>query len=125
MLTSHGGSTQVGGGPGGFYTHREFTEIVEYAAARHVTDIPEIDGPATATPRCRPTRSSTATAPPRPCSPGSARRPIGWHELRRAEPPVSAVPQFWGTSDTEPSWRPRRRGDTRSCCLPPTRSTST
>lgn len=44
-LTSYGGSTAVGGGPGGFYTERDFTEIVRYAAERYMTVVPEIDGP--------------------------------------------------------------------------------
>ena len=44
-LTEHGGSTEVGGGPGGFYTLDEYAALVEYAAARHVTIVPEIDVP--------------------------------------------------------------------------------
>jgi hexosaminidase len=44
-LTELGGSTQVGGGPGGFYTQREYAEIVRYAAERHITVVPEIDLP--------------------------------------------------------------------------------
>jgi hexosaminidase len=44
-LTAHGGSTEVGGGEGGFFTQEQYTEIVNYAAARHVLIIPEIDMP--------------------------------------------------------------------------------
>lgn len=44
-LTTHGGSTQVGGGEGGFYTQEEYKEIVRYAAERHIMIIPEIDMP--------------------------------------------------------------------------------
>ncbi|WP_083459074.1 family 20 glycosylhydrolase [Jiangella muralis] len=44
-LATHGGGTQVGGGPGGYYTQREYQDLVAYAAARHVTIIPEIDIP--------------------------------------------------------------------------------
>jgi hexosaminidase len=44
-LTKHGSSTEVGGGPGGFYTHAQFADIVAYAAARFVTIVPEIDMP--------------------------------------------------------------------------------
>ena len=44
-LARHGGSTQVGGGPGGFYTQRELADIVAYAAERFVTVVPEIDMP--------------------------------------------------------------------------------
>lgn len=44
-LTAHGGSTAVGGGPGGFYTQAEYADIVEYARQRFITVIPEIDMP--------------------------------------------------------------------------------
>jgi hexosaminidase len=44
-LTEHGGSTQVGGGPGGFYTQAEYTELVAYAADRFIVVVPEIDMP--------------------------------------------------------------------------------
>ncbi len=44
-LARHGGRTEVGGGPGGFYTQAEYTEIVRYAAARFVVVVPEIDMP--------------------------------------------------------------------------------
>ncbi|MBP2061537.1 beta-N-acetylhexosaminidase [Streptomyces iranensis] len=44
-LASHGGSTQVGGGPGGYYTKDDYREIVRYAASRELTVVPEIDMP--------------------------------------------------------------------------------
>jgi hexosaminidase len=44
-LTEIGGSTQVGGGKGGYYTQEQYKDIVAYAASRHVTIIPEIDMP--------------------------------------------------------------------------------
>ncbi|MBS1975958.1 MAG: beta-N-acetylhexosaminidase [Bacteroidetes bacterium] len=44
-LAKHGGSTQVGGGKGGYYTQEQYRDIVAYAAARYVTVIPEIDLP--------------------------------------------------------------------------------
>ena len=44
-LTTHGGSTEVGGGPGGFYTQAEYSDIVRYAADRFITIVPEIDMP--------------------------------------------------------------------------------
>jgi len=44
-LTEIGSSTEVGAGEGGFYTQEEFSEIVEYAAERYVTIVPEIDMP--------------------------------------------------------------------------------
>jgi hexosaminidase len=44
-LTIHGGSTQVGGGPGGYYTQEQYSEIVKYAGERYITIVPEIDMP--------------------------------------------------------------------------------
>ncbi|MEQ4303651.1 beta-N-acetylhexosaminidase [Plantactinospora sp. B6F1] len=44
-LASVGGSTEVDGGPGGYYTKEQYAEIVAYAAARHITVVPEIDLP--------------------------------------------------------------------------------
>ncbi len=44
-LTSIGGATQVGGGPGGFYTQQDYQEIVRYAGERYITVVPEIDMP--------------------------------------------------------------------------------
>ncbi|HEU0301799.1 MAG TPA: family 20 glycosylhydrolase, partial [Longimicrobium sp.] len=44
-LAQVGGSTQVGGGPGGFYTQAEYAGIVRYAQERYVTVVPEIDMP--------------------------------------------------------------------------------
>ncbi len=44
-MTSIGASTQVGGGPGGFYTQQDYAEIVRYAQDRYIPVIPEIDMP--------------------------------------------------------------------------------
>ena len=44
-LTMIGGKTEVKGGPGGFYTKREYTDIVSYARDRFMTVVPEIDLP--------------------------------------------------------------------------------
>lgn len=44
-LTEIGGSTEVGGGSGGFYTTEDYREIVAYAADRFITVVPEIDMP--------------------------------------------------------------------------------
>lgn len=44
-LAEVGAATQVGGGPGGCYTQREFRDLVAYAESRHVTLVPEIDVP--------------------------------------------------------------------------------
>jgi hexosaminidase len=44
-LTEIGGRSEVGGESGGFYTQEEYTEIVNYAAARYITIVPEIDMP--------------------------------------------------------------------------------
>jgi hexosaminidase len=45
-LTEVGGSTQVGGGPGGYYTQAEYSDLVRYAQERYITIVPEIDMPA-------------------------------------------------------------------------------
>lgn len=44
-LAKHGGSTQVGGGKGGYYTQEQYTSIVQYAKDRYITIVPEIDMP--------------------------------------------------------------------------------
>lgn len=44
-LTSIGGSTAAGGGPGGFYTQEELKELVNFAAQHQVEIIPELDMP--------------------------------------------------------------------------------
>ncbi|HVL66815.1 MAG TPA: beta-N-acetylhexosaminidase [Vicinamibacterales bacterium] len=44
-LAKHGGSTEVGGGPGGYYTQEQYAEIVRYAADHFITIVPEIDMP--------------------------------------------------------------------------------
>lgn len=45
LLAAVGGRTAVGGHPGGFYTKAGYAEIVDYAASRFVTVVPEIDVP--------------------------------------------------------------------------------
>src|SRR5436305_2895067 len=44
-LASYGGGTEVGGGPGGFYTQDDYKAIVAYAQQRFITVVPEIDMP--------------------------------------------------------------------------------
>ena len=44
-LTQAGAASEVGGGPGGFYTQQQYADLVAYAAARFVTIVPEIDMP--------------------------------------------------------------------------------
>ncbi|MBA3889579.1 MAG: beta-N-acetylhexosaminidase [Gemmatimonadaceae bacterium] len=44
-LSRHGGSTEVGGGPGGFYTQDELRELVAYARERYMEIVPEFDVP--------------------------------------------------------------------------------
>jgi hexosaminidase len=44
-LTRYGGTTEVGNGPGGYYTQADYSSIVRYAARRFITVIPEIDTP--------------------------------------------------------------------------------
>ena len=44
-LTAMGSLTQVGGGPGGFYTKQDYQDILRYAQARYILIVPEIDMP--------------------------------------------------------------------------------
>ncbi|MEV4657923.1 beta-N-acetylhexosaminidase [Micromonospora sp. NPDC049301] len=44
-LATVGGATEVGDGPGGWYTAADYRRIVRYAAQRHITVVPEIDLP--------------------------------------------------------------------------------
>jgi hexosaminidase len=44
-LTAMGSLTQVGGGPGGFYTKQDYQAILDYAKARYILILPEIDMP--------------------------------------------------------------------------------
>lgn len=44
-LAQHGGSSGSDGSPGGYYTQAEYRELVDYAAERHITVVPEIDMP--------------------------------------------------------------------------------
>jgi hexosaminidase len=44
-LTEIGSVSQVGGGPGGFFTKQDYTDIVRYAQERYITVVPEIDMP--------------------------------------------------------------------------------
>lgn len=45
QLTVIGGSTEVGGGNGGFYTQEEYKDLVAYAAKQFITIVPEVDMP--------------------------------------------------------------------------------
>ena len=45
-LAQYGGSTEVGGGPGGYFTKADYADIVRYAQERYITIVPEIDMPA-------------------------------------------------------------------------------
>ncbi len=44
-LATYGGSTQVDGGKGGYYTQEQYADIVKYAKERYITIVPEIDMP--------------------------------------------------------------------------------
>jgi hexosaminidase len=44
-LTAYGAGTEVGDGPGGFYTQDDYREIVTYAQERFITVVPEVDLP--------------------------------------------------------------------------------
>jgi hexosaminidase len=165
-LTSYGGSTEVGGGPGGYYTRRQYAQIVEYAARRFITIIPEIDMPGhtNAALASYAELNCDGIAPPlytgtevgfsslcvgkeitytflddvlrelARITPGEylhiggdeahattdpdyltfmgrvlplvakyGKKVSGWHEFVKATPPVSAIPQFWGVWDDDPS----------------------
>ena len=45
QLATVGGSTQVGGGAGGYYTKAQYSDLVSYAGSRQITIVPEIDMP--------------------------------------------------------------------------------
>ncbi|MDI5965329.1 beta-N-acetylhexosaminidase [Streptomyces sp. SL54] len=45
-LAAYGGTTEVGGGTGGYYTRAQYEQIVRYARSRFMTVVPEIDMPA-------------------------------------------------------------------------------
>jgi len=45
LLTERSAQSEVGGGPGGFYTAEDYATLVAYAAARHIAIVPEIDVP--------------------------------------------------------------------------------
>jgi len=44
-LTVYGGSLEVGGTPGGYYSQADYTYLVNYARSRYITVVPEIDMP--------------------------------------------------------------------------------
>ena len=44
-LAVYGGSTEVGGGRGGYYTQADYADLVAYAQSRYITLVPEIDLP--------------------------------------------------------------------------------
>ncbi|GAA2841923.1 family 20 glycosylhydrolase [Crossiella cryophila] len=165
-LTKHGASTQVGGGPGGFYTKAQYADVINYAKARHITVIPEVDIPghtnaalsSYAELNCNgvapPLRTDTEVGYSSLCigkditykfvedvirelaaiTPGEyfhlggdeahatsdadyntfmqkvmplvgkyGKKILGWHEFVKVNPapPVSAIPQFWGTTTTD------------------------
>jgi hexosaminidase len=45
QLALLGGVSQVGGGPGGYYTQQDYQNLIRYAQARYITIVPEIDMP--------------------------------------------------------------------------------
>lgn len=45
LLTERAASSDASGGAGGFFTKADFGQIVDYAAERHITIVPEIDLP--------------------------------------------------------------------------------
>jgi hexosaminidase len=162
-LTTYGGSTEVGGGPGGFYTKAQFRDLVTYAASRQITIVPEIDMPGhtNAALASYAELNCDGVAPPLytgievgfsslcidkeityqfvqdvitelaeltpgpylhlggdeahstsdpdfikffdrvlPMVEATGKKVAGWHEFLKATPSASALPQFWGTTDS-------------------------
>lgn len=73
-----GGSTQVGGGKGGFYTQEQYKDVVKYAAERYITVVPEIDMPGH-------TNAALASYPELNCSEQTIRLTPG-NEVKRKVP---------------------------------------
>ncbi len=162
-LATYGGSTEVGGGPGGYYTKAQYRDIVAYAAARNITIVPEIDMPGhtNAALASYAELNCDGVAPPLytgievgfssfcidkeityqfvqdvitelaeltpgpylhlggdeahsttdpdfikffdrvfPMVEATGKQLLGWHEYLKATPPISAVAQYWGTTNT-------------------------
>ncbi|OXM51828.1 beta-N-acetylhexosaminidase [Amycolatopsis alba] len=163
-LATFGGQTAVGGGPGGYYTQDQYTDIVRYAASRQITVVPEIDMPGHTNAaqasyaelncdgKAVPLRTDIevgysslcinkditytfvddvlrelsaitpgkylniggdeahATTPEdyqtfakkvQPLVAKYGKQITGWHDIAKTNPPVSAVPQFWGTTGSD------------------------
>lgn len=164
-LTEYGGSTEVGGGPGGYYTQAQYKQIVAYAQAHFVTIVPEIDGPGhtNAALASYAALNCDGTAPPlytgtdvgfsslcvskditytfehdvlaqlAALSPGPyvhiggdeaqsttaqdyatfenkvlpivqqvGKAAIAWHDITAVDPPTWVVPEYWGTTTSDP-----------------------
>ena len=162
-LATYGGSTEVGGGPGGYYTKDQYRDLVAYAAQRHITIVPEIDlpGHTNAALASYAELNCDGIAPPlytgtdvgfsslcidkeityqfvadvlrelAELTPGPylhvggdeahstpeadyirffervlpmvadlGKQVTGWHEFLKATPPTDALPQYWGTTDS-------------------------
>ena len=89
-LTTHGGSTSVRGGPGGFYTQQDYRDLIAYAADRFIMVIPEIDTPSHINAALASYRSSTATAWHRRSTPAS-RSGSATSALTRTSPTSSST----------------------------------
>jgi len=162
-LATYGGSTEVGGGPGGYYTKAQYRDLVSYAASRQITVVPEIDMPGHtfAALASYAELNCDGVAPPLytgievglsslcidkeityqfvqdvitelaeltpgpylhlggdeahsttdpdfikffnrvlPMVEATGKKVVGWHEFLKATPAASAVPQYWGTGNT-------------------------
>jgi hexosaminidase len=162
-LATYGGSTEVGGGAGGYYTQDQYRDLVAYAGSRGITVVPEIDMPGhtnaalasyaelncdgVAPPLYTGTEvgfsslcidkeityqfmgdvlrelaaltpgeylhlggdEAQATTEPDyikffqrvlPMAEALGKKVTGWHDMIKATPPVSALPQYWGTEPT-------------------------
>ncbi len=95
-LTAVGGSTQVGGGQGGFYTKPDFAELVRYAQERYITVVPEIDMPGH-------TNAAIAAYPELSCSKPTPEV----NSNRRADGTYTGIRVGWSTfcPDSEATYR--------------------
>ena len=82
-LTEISGQTARKDRPGGYYTHEEFAEIVQYASDRYVTIVPEFDSPGHT--------ASVLKAYPELAAEGIAEMPDAMHYLHPDQPRVDVL----------------------------------
>lgn len=80
QLTKHGGSSEVGGGPGGYYTQEELKKFIQVAQTRGIQVIPEFDMPGHV-------YAALSSLPELNCADGSNIHPNDW-EPNPPQPPA-------------------------------------